>query len=66
MMNGGGTVLLKGNNTWNAPGGGTAFFDGENSESLIVFHAHNLEKSNVPYQWVKSLRWEKDWPVIGE
>lgn len=65
MMNGGGTVLLKGNKTWNAPGGGTAIFDGGSGESLIVFHAHNLEKSNTPYQWVKALRWENDWPTIG-
>jgi arabinan endo-1,5-alpha-L-arabinosidase len=66
MMNGGGTVLLKGDHTWNAPGGGTAFFDTDNGESLIIFHAHNLAKSNTPYQWVKNLRWENDWPVIGD
>jgi len=66
MLNGGGTVLLKGNSTWNAPGGGTAFIDTDNSESLIVFHAHNLDKSNTPYQWVKSLKWENDWPAIGD
>ena len=59
MLNGGGTVLLKGNSTWNAPGGGTAFFDSENDESLIVFHAHNLDKDNTPYQWVKTLKWEQ-------
>jgi arabinan endo-1,5-alpha-L-arabinosidase len=66
MMNGGGTVLLKGNTTWNAPGGGTAFLDGENAESLIVFHAHNLEKGNTPYQWLKILKWQNDWPTIGD
>lgn len=66
MMNGGGTVLLKGDSIWNAPGGGTAFFDSDSGESLIVFHAHNLDKSNTPYQWVKTLKWEDNWPVIGD
>ena len=66
MMNGGGTVLLKGDRTWNAPGGGTAFFDSESGESLIVFHAHNLDKSNTPYQWVKTLKWENNWPAIAD
>ena len=66
MLNGGGTVLLQGDGTWNAPGGGTALFDAESGESLIVFHAHNLEKSNTPYQWLKTLKWQNDWPVIGD
>lgn len=66
MMNGGGTVLLKGDNTWNAPGGGTAFIDAQSGESLIIFHAHNLAKGNTPYQWVKGLNWINDWPVIGD
>lgn len=66
MMNGGGTVLLQGDATWQAPGGGTAFFDTDKGESLIIFHAHNLDKSNTPYQWVKTLRWVNDWPVIGD
>ena len=35
-------------------------------ESLIVFHAHNLDKSNMPYQWLKTLKWQHDWPVIGD
>ena len=66
MMSGGGTVLLKGDKTWNAPGGGTAFFDTDSGESLIVFHAHDLTRSNTPYQWVKTIKWENDWPVIGD
>ena len=65
MMSGGGTVLLKGDAAWNAPGGGTAYIDAETGESLIVFHAHNLAKSNAPFQWIKSLNWVNHWPVIG-
>jgi arabinan endo-1,5-alpha-L-arabinosidase len=65
MMNGGGTVLIEGNKTWNAPGGGTAFLDTARGESLIIFHAHDLNANNTPYQWVKSLEWVNNWPQIG-
>ncbi len=66
MMSGGGTVLLQGDGTWNAPGGGTAYLDATGGDSLIIFHAHNLKRSNHPYQWLKSLEWVNDWPSIGQ
>jgi arabinan endo-1,5-alpha-L-arabinosidase len=66
MMSGGGTVLLKGDGAWGAPGGGTAYIDAENGDSLIIFHAHNLAQNGHPYQWVKPLQWVNDWPVIGD
>jgi arabinan endo-1,5-alpha-L-arabinosidase len=66
MLNGGGTVLLKGNAAWNAPGGGTAYVDAYSGESLLIFHAQNLSQSGAPFQWVKTLEWVDDWPVIGE
>jgi arabinan endo-1,5-alpha-L-arabinosidase len=65
MTNGGGTVLLKSDSAWVAPGGGTAYVDSSTGESLIIFHAHNRGQNNTPYQWVKSLEWVNDWPVIG-
>jgi len=65
MMSGGGTVLLKGDGNWNAPGGGTAYLDPVNGDSLIIFHAHKMTRSGAPYQWIKTLDWVNDWPVIG-
>jgi len=65
MMNGGGTVLLQGKHGWNAPGGGTAYLDAGNGDSLIIFHAQNLTKDATPTQWVKELKWANGWPVIG-
>lgn len=65
MMNGGGTVLLKNDSAWVAPGGGTAYIDSSTGESLIIFHAHAVSQNDAPYQWVKSLEWVNDWPVIG-
>lgn len=66
MLDGGGTILLKGNSSWNAPGGGTAFIDQETGASLLVFHAQNLANDGKPYQWIKSLEWQNDWPVFAD
>jgi arabinan endo-1,5-alpha-L-arabinosidase len=65
MMDGGGTVLLKSDGTWNAPGGGTAYLDPTNGDSLIVFHALNMTQNGALYLWVKNLTWSNDWPVIS-
>ena len=64
MLGGGGTVLLEGDGMWNAPGGGTARVDPETGESLLVFHAHHESEGGRQYLWLKSLGWEKDWPVL--
>ncbi len=66
MLNGGGTVLIKGDSNWGAPGGGTAYLDATGGDSLIIFHAHNLAESGHPYQWIKTLEWVNDWPAIGD
>lgn len=66
MLNGGGTVLIQGDNDWGAPGGGTAYLDEGNGDSLIIFHAHNLAKTGHPYQWIKKLEWVSGWPAIED
>lgn len=65
MMNGGGTVLLQGDGTWNAPGGGTAYLDPASGDSLIVFHALHMTENGALYVWLKNLTWTNDWPTIG-
>lgn len=65
MMDGGGTVLLKADATWNAPGGGTAYLDPSNGDSLIIFHALNMTQNGAMYMWIKNLGWVSDWPVIA-
>ena len=62
MMIGGGTVLLQGDETWNAPGGGTAYVDPSSGESLLIFHAQDLRQGGTPHVWVKPLQWTNDWP----
>lgn len=64
MMNGGGTVLLKGNGVWNAPGGGTAYIDADSGICVLIFHAQDLSQSGTPHVWVKLLQWIEDWPAF--
>lgn len=64
LINGGGTVLLEGNTSWNAPGGATAYIDEGTGESLLVFHAQRLSQQAMPFQWLTRLDWVNDWPVI--
>jgi arabinan endo-1,5-alpha-L-arabinosidase len=64
MMNGGATVLLKADAAWNAPGGGTAYLDPGNGDSLIIFHALDMSRSGAQWMWIKNLAWTNDWPVI--
>lgn len=66
MMNGGGTVLLAGDGTWNAPGGATAYLDPSSGDSLLIFHAQDLNESGTPHLWLKNLAWQNDWPVITD
>lgn len=64
MLYGGGTILLKGNSTWGAPGGQTAYIDSTDGD-LIVFHALNLQQNGLDYLFVRSLSFTNGWPVIG-
>ena len=66
MLDGGGTVILQGDASWNGPGGGTAYITSDGNDSMIVFHAHNLKREAIPYQWIIGLSWENGWPVIHD
>lgn len=66
MMHGGGTILLQGDGTWNAPGGGSAYIDNDSGDNLLVFHAQNLSENGTPHVWLKSLTWTNDWPVLAD
>lgn len=63
MQNGGGTVILQGDGSWNAPGGGTAYLDTVSGDSLIVFHALKMTENGATYLWLKNISWQNDWPV---
>lgn len=60
----GGTVLLRANAAWNAPGGGSAYIDDATGDSTIVFHAARLDESGTAHLWLKQITWQDDWPVL--
>lgn len=66
MMEGGATVLLQGDGTWNAPGGGTAYLDADTGDSLLIFHAQNLSEGGVPHVWLKAISWTNGWPALTD
>lgn len=62
MMSGGGTVLLQGDADWNAPGGAKAYLHVETGDSLLIFHAQNLNDGGIPCAGLKKLTWTNGWP----
>ena len=64
MIDGGGTILLEGNGTWLAPGGGSAYLDPASGDSLFVFHALDAQHRGATHLWIKQLDWQDDWPVL--
>ena len=64
LKQGGGSILLEGDPTWLAPGGGTAYIDSASGESLLVFHALNVAKGAEPTLWVKPITWQDGWPSL--
>ncbi len=66
MLQGGGSVLLQGNASWNAPGGGTAYLDETSGDSLLIFHAQNLAADGTPCAWIKKINWLSGWPVLSD
>jgi len=60
----GGTVMLRADADWNAPGGGSAYIDDATGDSTIVFHAARLDEDGAAHLWLKSIRWQDDWPVL--
>ena len=64
MSEGGGTVLIQGNPSWYAPGGGAAWIDPSTGASFLAFHALSISQGGAPYLWLKNITWQNDWPVI--
>ena len=64
LTQGGGSILIQGNNGWRAPGGGTVYLDPQSGNEMIVFHALNIQKDGDAGLWLKSVDWKNDWPVV--
>lgn len=63
MMDGGGTLLVSGDNTWKGPGGGSVLFVGKRAYS--VYHAYAASNGRAALR-VSELVWDSNgWPISG-
>ena len=59
MLDGGGTLLLAGNQRWIGPGGASLLQ--QKDGDLIVYHAYD-GKTGEPWLQISTLSWEQGWP----
>lgn len=64
MANGGGSILLEGNQRWNGVGHNSVYnFDGTD---YLIFHGYDATEKGRPKLRVEKLAWDKDsWPVVN-
>ena len=65
LTDGGGSILLEGNTSWIAPGGGTAYTDSSSGAAVLVFHALDRSNNGTPTLWVKNITWQNNWPALN-
>lgn len=65
MFNGGGSVVLEGNENWYGVGHNSAYtFDGKD---YLIFHGYDVQQNGLPKLIIKELSWDKDrWPFVTE
>jgi arabinan endo-1,5-alpha-L-arabinosidase len=62
MMEGGGALLMEGNERWRGPGGQSVIRDARGD--YLVFHAYD-GMTGRPFLQVASIAWEDDWPRVA-
>lgn len=64
MKDGGGTLVVKGNEEWAAVGHQAAYtFDGTD---YLVFHGYENNEDGDSYLLIKEIKWDKDgWPAVS-
>jgi arabinan endo-1,5-alpha-L-arabinosidase len=64
MFEGGGTLVLKGNDNW--PGVGHNSVYTFNEKDYIVYHAYDASENGKPKLHIRELSWDTDgWPVVN-
>ena len=63
MMEGGGTLVLAGNEAWKGPGHNAVVM--ERDRDLLVFHAYHGETGRS-YLMISTMTWEDGWPQAGK
>ena len=62
MMEGGGTLVLGGNDNWVALGHNAAYTFG--GRDYLVFHAYETADNGQQKLRILPLSWEEDWPTV--
>jgi len=62
MMDGGGTLLIEGNESWKGPGGGSVVQDTKGD--FYVFHTYDGTNGRSFLQ-ISTMVWENGWPRVG-
>ena len=62
MMQGGGTVLMQGSETWRGPGGQSVWSD--RKKNVLVFHSYNAVTGKAGLM-LSTIVWENGWPKLG-
>ncbi|MDI1256970.1 MAG: arabinan endo-1,5-alpha-L-arabinosidase [Flavobacterium sp.] len=62
LNDGGGTILLQGNQNWYGVGHNSTYtFDGKD---YMVFHAYDASQKGAPKLKIKEITWENGWPKV--
>jgi len=65
MANGGGTILLQGNNDWYGVGHNSTYT--LNGTDYLIFHGYDAHDEGRPKLIIKKLNWdENDWPLVAD
>jgi arabinan endo-1,5-alpha-L-arabinosidase len=62
MMEGGGTLQMRGTAAWAGPGGQSVLLDSQ--ADLLVFHAYD-GLTGTPTLQISTIVWEDGWPKVG-
>ncbi|WP_215224400.1 arabinan endo-1,5-alpha-L-arabinosidase [Echinicola shivajiensis] len=64
MYNGGGTLVLEGNEDWYGVGHNSAYTF--NNKDYLIFHGYYAQQNGKPLLFVREITWdEAGWPIVG-
>ncbi|WP_200974528.1 arabinan endo-1,5-alpha-L-arabinosidase [Echinicola sp. 20G] len=64
MYNGGGSLLLEGNDNWYGVGHNSTYTFGD--KDYLVFHGYDAQENGRPRLFIKSISWDDEgWPMVS-
>nr|WP_039448687.1 family 43 glycosylhydrolase [Pedobacter glucosidilyticus] len=64
LANGGGTLLLAGNENWNGVGHNAVFYDEKSNTDYLVFHGYDAQDKGISKLRIEKLKWINSWPEV--